>query len=858
MAATDTYLIVIRQQGAEETAKKIDGIAASAKKSADTLAFFRKALVALSAVRAVEGIVEFVDAAARISNTLRASTRSLDEFARAESFVYKLSRDTRTAVEANATVYGRLIRSTEGLGISTERLQKIQEALSLSIKVGGATSQEARNALVQFSQSLASGALRGDELRSVSEQLPGLARAIGKEFGVAGGSLIAFAKANPGILDTQRVLKGVEKALPQLRAQFAQLTPTMTEAFDVLKNSIIELFSRVQSSIGLFGLLSKAIIFLADNLQLIADVAPTIIAAFAVNKYQALIVSVYSATAGFIAMASAEGVATVATRALTAAIASNPIGFWATVVATAITSLILLYNTSDTAKSVMDGFFNVISTGLGYIGTFASAIVTFLTPAFEAVANVVSIAAEFIGGVLWSALTTVGDYIANQLGPSVAQLELFFQGVGNVISYLADGFVLLGEKVGPVWQILQDGAASIYQDLVSIRDAVDKMLAPIGGLNVVLSALTGYLNLLGGTIAVLVTGGIGVLVGAFDLLVNVLYSVGLVSQETASAVNDYTNQYIDMARALTTTTDWTKAFTDAAQQAADASHKGGAAAREYSGSLNQLGDSAQNATGKLQEFYLMAGEQSQTITGAQMLKNLDAIVIDTGSSFERAGGSAQAYGRNISSATASASASASANVYLAGSLDDVASGYISAASAANSYASAASSASGAARSDLTTSFTGRRFSFSGNLVGPQGNFNPFGSGDPLLAHLIGGAQNLTDGALSVYSSANYGLGAPGSGPGLYDMIKKMQQGGAYSNNLESSVKQLISTFQNSIKDQNTQDSYNRTDGKPSIQDQRPVLVQVSIATPNADSFRLSQDQINRGLASAIQGALNRS
>jgi tape measure domain-containing protein len=276
--ATQTFVIQVQMQGAQQAAQQLNQIGVSAKKAATevsvvskTMALFRNALVAASAIRVVQNIVAFADTVVNMDNRLRVATKSAEEFARAQQFISDLSRQTRTEVDANAVVYSRLLRSTEGLGFETKELEAAMEGLALSVKVGGATSMEARNSLIQFSQSLASGALRGDELRSVAEQLPALANAIGKEFGMAGGQLIAFAKANPGILETEKVMRGVIAAVPELRAQFATMQVSIGDGFIQLRNGFLEYLRTLNSSTGVFSLIGTSLALLGNNIATIAN-----------------------------------------------------------------------------------------------------------------------------------------------------------------------------------------------------------------------------------------------------------------------------------------------------------------------------------------------------------------------------------------------------------------------------------------------------------------------------------------------------------------------------------------------------------------------------------------------------------
>ncbi|MDQ9670831.1 tape measure protein, partial [Serratia marcescens] len=69
--------------------------------------------------------------------------------------------------------------------------------------VSGATAEESTNAIIQLSQGLASGTLRGEEFNSVSEQMPRIMEMLEKSLGKTRGELRAMAEQ--GMLTTQVV-----------------------------------------------------------------------------------------------------------------------------------------------------------------------------------------------------------------------------------------------------------------------------------------------------------------------------------------------------------------------------------------------------------------------------------------------------------------------------------------------------------------------------------------------------------------------------------------------------------------------------------------------------------------------------
>jgi tape measure domain-containing protein len=94
-----------------------------------------------------------------------------------------------TANKAIAQVYARL----RPVGVTLEDIVSTYNGFNTAARISGSTAEEASNAFTQLAQALGSGALRGDEFNSISEQVPGILTAISKQTGIAQGNLRKFA-----------------------------------------------------------------------------------------------------------------------------------------------------------------------------------------------------------------------------------------------------------------------------------------------------------------------------------------------------------------------------------------------------------------------------------------------------------------------------------------------------------------------------------------------------------------------------------------------------------------------------------------------------------------------------------------
>lgn len=206
---------------------------------------------ALTAWIGVAGAREFVriaDTYRLIESRLSLVTRTTSELTSVQRGLFDISQRTRISFEATAELFTRVARSSAQLGISNQRLLAVTETINQALIVSGASAQEAQAGLIQFAQGLASGALRGDELRSVLEQLPRLAQAIADGLGITVGRLRELGAE--GKLSAIEVIEAIESQAAAIGREFGGIETTVGQALETLGNAFGLFISRVDKAIG--------------------------------------------------------------------------------------------------------------------------------------------------------------------------------------------------------------------------------------------------------------------------------------------------------------------------------------------------------------------------------------------------------------------------------------------------------------------------------------------------------------------------------------------------------------------------------------------------------------------------------
>lgn len=171
-----------------------------------------------------------------ISNQLKSVGVATKEIGKETAFLLRTANATRISVSSLALVYARVTRSVSDLNYTTQETRIATTAIAQSFQLAGATAQEATNSTIQLAQGLASGALRGDELRSVLEGNAVLSRAIANELGVSVGQLRDLGAE--GKITAEVVMSALLNQAEAFNEQFEQLEATFEGAFQVLKNGL--------------------------------------------------------------------------------------------------------------------------------------------------------------------------------------------------------------------------------------------------------------------------------------------------------------------------------------------------------------------------------------------------------------------------------------------------------------------------------------------------------------------------------------------------------------------------------------------------------------------------------------------
>ncbi|HFG6927582.1 TPA: tape measure protein [Acinetobacter baumannii] len=277
MAQESRLVIVIDSQNAERNARNLGNELESierkgefASKSMDSLSVATRALAGhMAGLLTVGSAISKMDTYTGLQNRLKLVTNNQVELNKATEDTFRIAQKTYSAWDSVLQVYQRFSDNAKTLNLTMDDTARLTETVSKAVAISGASAEAADAALVQFGQALASGTLRGEELNSVMEQTPALAKAIAQGMGITVGELRSVAAE--GKITSQEIVKALKNVQNDVDALFAKTDITIGQSLTLLNNEITKFVGEAGKGSGAAQVLAGSVQTLASNLDLIAD-----------------------------------------------------------------------------------------------------------------------------------------------------------------------------------------------------------------------------------------------------------------------------------------------------------------------------------------------------------------------------------------------------------------------------------------------------------------------------------------------------------------------------------------------------------------------------------------------------------
>lgn len=230
---------------------------------------YMKLSAALAGMAAVgylgKQLLQIADSYTLLDNKLKLVSASSYQLKSIQEGLYQQSLRSFSSYESSVDLYSRFARATEKMGVGQSELLRITETLNKAMIISGATQEESRNAIIQLSQGMASGVLRGEEFNSVMEQGARVSKMLADHLGVDIGQLREMAKE--GKLTSGVMIDAFTAAAGTIDAEFSKMQPTISQAMTNLETVFDTLISDSNKAGGGTKAVSEEIMNLAKTID---------------------------------------------------------------------------------------------------------------------------------------------------------------------------------------------------------------------------------------------------------------------------------------------------------------------------------------------------------------------------------------------------------------------------------------------------------------------------------------------------------------------------------------------------------------------------------------------------------------
>lgn len=311
----------------EEYNKQLKNANSSAENLVKTL---RRIGTAIGVTKLVKDFLGFSDTQAQINARLNLMNDGFQTTNELSEMIYQSALRSKAAYSDTADAVGKMGLNAGNAFSSNQELIAFTEQVNKQFKIGGASAQEQSNAMVQLTQAMAAGVLRGQDLNSILAAAPGIARTIEESMGWASGSIKQYAE--DGKVTAQVVKNALLDMADQTNQKFESIPMTLSDAMTQAQNIVqhevkqmaqswndfiqtdqgqeilgeaISLLS-VMAQVGTDALsgIGSAALFVADNMDMILSILAAVGVGFLFVKAQAIQAALGSAAVAGIHMAS--------------------------------------------------------------------------------------------------------------------------------------------------------------------------------------------------------------------------------------------------------------------------------------------------------------------------------------------------------------------------------------------------------------------------------------------------------------------------------------------------------------------------------------------------------------------------
>lgn len=209
---------------------------------------FMHAAAAVGAALSIKNIIGLADAMTQTEARLNLITGDLEKTAALQDRIMASANRSRASYQSTADAVAKMGIMAKDAFNNTDELVAFTELINKQFTIAGASVAGQEAAMMQLTQAMASGVLRGEELNSIFEQAPTIIQTIADHLGVSVGEIRAMAAE--GQITAQVVKEAMLSSADEINAQFSAMPYTFAQVWTMMQNILLEAFGPLIQVIG--------------------------------------------------------------------------------------------------------------------------------------------------------------------------------------------------------------------------------------------------------------------------------------------------------------------------------------------------------------------------------------------------------------------------------------------------------------------------------------------------------------------------------------------------------------------------------------------------------------------------------
>lgn len=209
---------------------------------------FMHAAAAVGAALSIKNIIGLADAMTQTEARLNLITGDLEKTAALQDQIMASANRSRASYQSTADAVAKMGIMAKDAFNNTDELVAFTELINKQFTIAGASVAGQEAAMMQLTQAMASGVLRGEELNSIFEQAPTIIQTIADHLGVSVGEIRAMAAE--GQITAQVVKEAMLGSAKEINDQFNDMPYTFAQVWTMMQNILLEAFGPLIQVIG--------------------------------------------------------------------------------------------------------------------------------------------------------------------------------------------------------------------------------------------------------------------------------------------------------------------------------------------------------------------------------------------------------------------------------------------------------------------------------------------------------------------------------------------------------------------------------------------------------------------------------